>query len=74
MPRGSGAPTDEDEHDGLVARGGDETRTGEDVALCSSEDNEEEAGVTRTTPRGGDALASEDGEEGGGRRLKGGEE
>jgi hypothetical protein len=48
-------------------RGGDEVRTGEDATLRSGEDNDKEAGVTRTTPRGGSAPTSEDEEEGDGR-------
>jgi hypothetical protein len=77
-PRGGGALAVEDEHEGQAthrrghARRGDEVRTGEDAALHSDEDNDEEVRVTRTMPRVGGALASKNGEEGGGRRLKGG--
>jgi hypothetical protein len=76
--RDSGPLASEGKHEGSAARrwgharGGDEARTGEDTVLRSGEDNDEEAGVTRTTPRGSVAPSSEDGEEGGGRRLKGG--
>jgi hypothetical protein len=45
---------------------GDEARTGEGAVLRSGDDNDKEAGVTRTTPKDGDAPGSEDGEEGGG--------
>jgi hypothetical protein len=78
-PRGGGgALAGKDEHEGLAtcrqghARGGDEARTGKDTALRSGKDNDEEAGVTRMTSKGGGAPACEDGKGGGGRRFKGG--